>query len=343
MEVSDRTESRDLRWLLALTAAVGTFLLAFVPGGAWLSGGTAADVLMSATLKQLLTVLLLFVVPSLWARLIWRTSPWVAAALAALAFGFAWFSCKGAADALYLAPLSILPGVGLYALQRLKLSNFRTVLYASFLTLAGMFVCVCLRDLLESGDAYVSCRALIDAYAQVLEQGGAMELSVAGVSLKELVGAYRMNPETVCMPFMLGAAMCAGLSNTLFSHLWNKRGGAELRPLPAFQQWRCERWYVVLAATLTISMMLLGMFGLAAAGALSSVAEVMWRMPCALGGLCAVRRASLKLKKGWIFWCACAALVVLPSIASMILMLLGMLSSLRKPQANENGEGNGER
>ena len=27
----------------------------------------------------------------------------------------------------------------------------------------------------------------------------------------------------------------------------------------------------------------------------------------------------------------------------MILMLLGMLSSLRKPQADENGEGNGER
>ena len=65
----------------------------------------------------------------------------------------------------------------------------------------------------------------------------------------------------------------------------------------------------------------------------------MWRMPCMLGGLCALRRLGVRYKRMWIFWVSIALLITLPPAASVMLTLLGFLSALRKPMnAGEDGE-----
>ncbi len=341
MGVSDRNESTEWKRLLLLLGAVaaGTFLLLYVSGGAWpKDAASPEDALTTVIARELLAFLFLLVVPSLWARLIHKTV-WASAALVLLTFVLGWVLRGNAADALCLTLLAALPGVGLYVLQRLKLSSFRTVLYGSFLTLFGLFAWACLRDLIRSGDAYLSFRKLIDLHEKALASDGLLETQIGNFTVKDLIAMYRMSAETVCVPLLLAAAMCAGLSNTLFSHLWNRNGGVALPKLKPFAEWRCERWYVLLAAALSIGMMLLSILGVQAANALSSVADIMWRLPCSLAGLCAVRRLSQRAGSGWVFWIVCVATVLLPSFIGILLTLLGMLSSLRTPlNVGEDGK-----
>lgn len=343
MEYCDQTKSRDLRWLLALGAAAGTFLLIFVPSDRWLNGGAApGNALTAALLKLLLTVVLLTIVPALWARLAQRVSPWTLVFLSGLAYGSGVLLSGDAISALYAAALVVLPGLGLYALHRMRLSNFRTVIYESFLILAGMFVCACLSDLIREGDAYRSAKQILALYEETLaglnlefaEIGGSELLSTA----QELVRMLKLSAEMIAVPMMLSAAMVAGLSNTLFSHLLNRRGGAVLTELPRFEDWRCERWYVVLIVAFSLVTFLLRLFGLKDAEALSAVADVLWRMPCALAGLCTVRSLAVRTHKGWIFWIAFAMLFTLTPIALLLLTVVGMLASLRsKSKVGEDG------
>ena len=338
MEIRYRTEPNDFRWLFALAAAVGTFLLAFVPGEWWLNTAQKPDaVLGSVFLKQTLTVLLLAIVPSFWARTAQTVSPWALVLFTGIAFGSGMVLTGAADTALFTVLLCALPGVGLYCLQRMQLSNFRTVVYASFVMLAALFGYVCLPDLIRYGDAYRSVKWLVSLYEQVLveigpEYGGMQEL------LAEAFRAFRTNAEAIGVPMLLMAAMAAGLSNTLFSHLWNRNGGADLVRLPRFPEWRCERWYVIMVAVFSLATILLRAFGVRIAEALSSVADVLWRMPCTLAGLCAVRRLGLRAGRGWILWLAVGALVLLPPAAILILTVLGLLSSLRK-QTNVGEDG----
>lgn len=343
MEYCDQTKSRDLRWLLALGAAAGTFLLIFVPSDRWLNGGAApGNALTAALLKLILTVVLLTIVPALWARLAQRVSPWTLVFLSGLAYGSGVLLSGDAISALYAAALVVLPGLGLYALHRMRLSNFRTVIYESFLILAGMFVCACLSDLIREGDAYRSAKQILALYEETLaglnlefaEIGGSELLSTA----QELVRMLKLSAEMIAVPMMLSAAMVAGLSNTLFSHLLNRRGGAVLTELPRFEDWRCERWYVIMIAIFSIVTATLSFSGVQAAMSLTPVAEVLWRMPCTLAGLCTIRKIGLRIGRGWILWIAVAMLIVLPPITGMILTLLGMLSSLRnRTNVGEDG------
>lgn len=339
MEHFDRTKTTDLRWLLALGAAVGTFLLVFVPGDWWLNGAkTSGETLTAILAKQFLTVSLLLIVPALWARLAQRVSPWTLILLAAAAYGFGYLFSRDTLSAVYAAAPVVLPGLGLYALQRLRLSNFRTVLYSTFLILAGLFVCACLPDLVREGDAYRSARRILSLYEETLagfelqyaELGGAELFATA----MDTVRAFKPNAETLAVPVLLSASMAAGLSNTLFSHLFNRRGGAVLNDLPRFEDWRCERWYVSLAALFSITTFLLSLFGMSSAEPLFTVAEVLWRMPCALAGLCVVRKLGVASHRGWIFWIAIAMLLTLPPIALMILAVVGMFASWKPSMKN---------
>lgn len=344
MESCNRTKSTDRTWLYLLAAVLGTLALAFVPSDAWLGGMTQpAELLLASFAKQLLTVMLLLIVPSVTARLAHRISPWVILGLFAFAFGAGLLVTGDPKDALYTTALCALPGAGLYGLQRLKLSNFRTVIYASFLNLAALFAFVCLRDLIRSGDAYASYKQLVAAYGEVMNRlaGSADPTGELGLGTESdaIVRMLRVNAEAYCTAILLIPAMAAGLSNVLFSHLWNRHGGADLVKLPPFSEWRCERGYAVFAAAFLLATMLLGMFGWHTADALSGIAGVMWRMPCMLGGLCALRRLGVRYKRMWIFWVSIALLITLPPAASVMLTLLGFLSALRKPMnAGEDGE-----
>ena len=344
METCNRTKPTDRIWPYLTGAVLGTLALAFVPSDAWLGGTTQpAAMLFASFTKQILTVLLLLIVPSFSARLAHRISPWVLLGLAAFAFAAGLLLTGDAKDALYTTALCAIPGAGLYGLQRLKLSNFRTVIYASFVNLAALFVFVCLRDLIRSGDAYASYKQLVAAYGEVMNRLAALadptgELGLSTES-ETIVKMLRVNADAYCVAILLVPAMVAGLSGVLFSHLFNRHGGADLTKLPPFSEWRCERRYVIFACAFLFATMLFGMFGWHTADALSGIAVVMWRMPCMLGGLCAVRRLGARFGRMWIFWVTIALLVTLPPTTGVILALLGFISGLQRPMnAGEDGE-----
>ena len=337
METYIRSKPNDFRWLITLGAAAGTLLLVLV--SAWnprpeLPGAT----LMFLMIKALLTLVVLTVVPSLWARSAAVVSPWILLGLAALSFGCGMLVFRDAKTAGYAALLCTLPGVGLFALQKLGISNFRTVLYGSFVILAALYCRFCLPGLLETGDGYAWFRNAVTLLGKSIEPTGLLEASFAGVKLSDVIELYRDSAEAICISAMLAGAMAASLSNTLLSHLYNRNGGAALTPLPRFAQWRCERWYVILSAVLAIGTYLLGMFGWETASALFSAADVLWRLPCMLAGLCAVRDIGLHMGRGWIVWIALGMLVMLPSVGGILLVVIGMLASLRKPlNTGKNG------
>ena len=344
MESCNRTKSTDRIGLYLAAAALGTLALAFVPSDAWLGGMTQpAAMLLASLVKQFLTVMLLLIVPSVTAWLAQRISPWAVLGLIAFAFGAGLLVTGDPKDALYTTALCALPGAGLYGLQRLKLSNFRTVIYASFVNLAAMFAFVCLRDLIRSGDAYASYKQLVAAYGEMMNRLAVSadptgELGFAEES-ETIVKMLRVNAEAYCTAILLVPAMTTGLSNVLFSHLWNRHGGADIVKLPPFSEWRCERGYVIFAGGFLLATMLLGMFGWQTADALSGIAAVMWRMPCMLGGLCALRRLGARFRRMWIFWVSIALLITLPLAAGVMLTLLGFMAALRKPMnAGEDGE-----
>lgn len=332
MESCKHTHPNERILLPLLCAAAGTALLAFVPSGAWLNGAETAEGQLSAILlKAALTTALLWIVPSLWARAAHVTSPWTLLGLSALAFGCSMLIGRDAAKALYTTLLAALPGAGLYSLQRLKLSEFRTVLYASFVVLAALFGFVCLPDRIAYGDAYRGFRNAVMLFEQTQESTNALEIGFGDVTVRELLALYRQDAEVTFVPMLLSVSMAAGLINTLFSHLWNRNGGAPLEKLSPFETWRCERTYVIVIAIAAIVTMIPGYFGAKPFDALAALAEVMWRMPCTLAGLCVLYGLGKRFKKGWIVWVAGALLVALPAPTGVALTILGMMGSLRKP------------
>ncbi len=339
MESCKQYESAARLWLPALGAAVGSVLLVFVPSNVWLTAGETAAPgaqLGAYFLKQILTVLLLLIVPALWARTAHVGSPWLLPCLAGVTVGFGMILFADLGDALYAAMPVVIPGAGLYVLQRLKLSNFRAVLYESVLVLIGLFGLVCLKDLIVHGDAYLPFRRVAELYGRVTEEmlraASPLESGMTALlnDLETMIDWYRVNAEQICVPVLMVPAMGAGLAGTLLSHRMNRRGGAALPALPRFEDWRCERWYVIGVAGFSIVSMLLRLADVQSGYALSGVAEIAWRMPCSLAGLAAVRRLSRRANKKWPFAVTCAALVLLPAVMLIILTLLGMLSSLRK-------------
>ena len=340
MEFYNREQGNDRRWLLLLAAAAGTVALGFAPGAAWLNAandGEPALLLGAWGLKQLLTVLLLLIVPALWARLAQRTSILSLLGLSTLAYGVGFWVTKDAVQALYTLLLVALPGVGLFALQKLNCTNFRAVLYESAIILLALFGYVCLPDLIRNGDAYLPFRAVLRAYEQLLGQS----LTALGISessalyaeyqtVIDLLSAYRLNAEAFGVPLLMIPAMAAGLSNVLFSHLFNRRGGATLPKLPPFSEWRCERPFVIGAALFGIVTFFLQYTNRNGMEALAGVGSLLWRMPCALAGLSAARRLSLRAKKTWLFVIVCCVSATTPLMSLPMLAILGMLASLRK-------------
>ena len=340
MDFYKRSESKNLHWLLLIGAVAGTAALGFVPSGAWLALSAEDDpVLLLAVyaLKQTLTVLLLCAVPALWARLGHRTSAWSLLGLSAIAFGIGLLITRDAKMALYTLLFIALPGVGLYGLQKLRLSNFQTVLYESVIVLLALFGYVCLPELIANGDAYLPFRTVIGAYERIVKEMQAVFASAEGTlpyadfsSLADLTAEYRLNAEVFGVPILMIPAMTAGLSNVLLSHLMNRHGGAELRTLPPFAEWRCSRTFVIAVAVFAIAAYFLSLTGRNGMEALAGAASMLWRFPCALAGLCAVRRLSLRVHKGWIFVIVCCVSAAVPIMSLPALALVGMLSSMRK-------------
>ena len=336
MDFYKRPQSNTRRWLWPVAAAAGTLLLVFAPSGAWLNppadAGPAA-VLSAVFVKQLLTVALLLIVPAFISRATHTTGLPVLPVLGLLAFGFAYLLTRDIWSALCSLLLILLPGAGLYVLQKLQISNFRTVLYESVFVLFALFGYLCLKDLIVNGDAYLPFRSVIAAYQQLIEQltpfvSGESGASVYESFLTELIGEAKLSPESIGLPALTVPAMCAGLSNVLFSHLFNRDGSAELVALPPFSEWRCERVFVFAATGFALVTYFLALAKVNGMDTLASIAMLVWRFPCALAGLSAARRLSLRTRKNWIFIVICVAAFVLPGFGMTLLPLLGMIASI---------------
>ncbi len=323
-----------------LCASVGTALLVFVPSAAWLrasDGAAPFAILRAYALKQVLTVSLLLIVPALWTRCTQVFGLWTLPALALLAFGVGYALSRDVVTALYGLLLVGLPGVALYVFERIRLSNFRAVIYESFFVLFALFGYVCLRDLIRSEDAYLPFRNVIELIEKQLEtlrptftlENGETDAYFAAIL--DLLSTYRLNAEVIGVPILTVPAMAAGLSNVLFTHVLNRRGGADIRPLPAFSVWRCERLFVIVTTVLALGSYLLAMFNVNGMAALSGVASLIWRFPCALAGLSAVYGFCAQLHKKWIFVIVCCATAAVPNLVPTMLAIIGMLASLRKP------------
>ena len=88
MESCKQTQLNDRIWPYLLGAFFGTLLT--VLAACWTGAHgeyTASEELGLILLRAIAVVLLLLIVPALWARLAHRISPWVLLGLAALAFG----------------------------------------------------------------------------------------------------------------------------------------------------------------------------------------------------------------------------------------------------------------
>ena len=125
-------------------------------------------------------------------------------------------------------------------------------------------------------------------------------------------------------------AMAAGLSNTLFSHLWNRDGGVKLNKLPPFAEWRCERRFTLIMTGFVMVVMLLSLFGVQIAITLSGPADTLWRLPCMLAGLCEIRWIGLRFNRRWIFRIVLVLLVLMPPFVGLFLAILGMYASIRR-------------
>ncbi len=340
METYKRPQSNSLRWLWVLAACAGTLLLTFVPSGAWLdvpNEGEPALYLLACFLKQFLTVALLLIVPALLSRAAYAAGAYVLAGFALLSFGAGYLLSHDWIAALCTMLLVMLPGAGLYVLFRLRLNNFRTVLYGSVLVLFALFGYICLKDLIESGNAYLPFKTIITAYERVfraVQPDAATFGNVYGAAVAELIDAAKLAPEAIGLPVLVIPAMCAGLSNVLFSHLMNRDGAADLAALPPFSQWRCERVFVYASAGFALVTYVLAMMNVNGMDTLANIALLVWRFPCALAGLSALRALSIHVKKTWIFIIVCVASAVMPGFGLTVLSLVGMFASIGRRMNN---------
>ena len=207
------------------------------------------------------------------------------------------------------------------------------MLYTSVLTLFALFAYVCLPSYFESGNAYLPFKNVIVFYERMIEDLQPAAAALGGsdtyTTVLALVTELKLSPDAIGVPILCVPAMTAGLSNVLFSHLFNRRGGADLIALPPFSEWRCERLYVYLTMGFALVTYALSYFDISGIDALASIAMLVFTMPCALAGLSALRRLSLRLKKGWLFVIFCIAPALMPSFGMTLLSVIGMIASIR--------------
>ena len=333
MDFYKRPQPNTRRWLWLICAFAGTLLLAFVPGTAWLNLPESSDpllLLFVCALKQLLTAALLLIVPALIAHAAHTNGLFVLPLIGFAAFGFAYLLTRDLTSALCTLLLIALPGVGLFVLQKRKLSNFRTVLGLSALTLFALFGYLCLKDLIENGNAYLPFKQVVLLYERMVK-GIETYFSPNDAyfqAIADLIAEAKLTSEAIGLPALVIPAMCAGLSNVLFSHLFNRGGDADLAELPPFSEWRCERMFVYIATGFALLTYILALLNVNGMDTLASIALLVWRLPCGLAGLSAVRRLSLRTHKTWIFIIICCAAFTLSTFGLTMLSLLGMIASI---------------
>lgn len=337
MENYTRSDSQP-SYIWTVLAAAATVALCAVPylnipvhaaasDGADISA--ASEILVNFIVKAILMIPLLCVTPALWTRSAWRSRPAFLAILSLLAFGigvvFGGSVAEGAYSLLLAAPYSIV----LFFLQKEKSTNFQCVFYGSVLLLISLFGRICGPSLAAEGDAFLPLKNLAAAYEtewnnvvglmQGLAEPQQEILGLFSDTLKQL----RVYPEVSMLQFLYYPSALAALCNVLLSHLFNRRGGADLRKLPPFEEWTVESGYFYGSLVLTVIAYILTMTGVSYGMGLLQVAYAIWMLPLALAGLCAIKHWTKR--RVWIFVLVCVFSVSMFSVFGQMLAVVGML------------------
>lgn len=356
MEQTMKTERRPAYGWTALAALAAAALCAVphlslaVPevDPAEAEAAAASVLLAGIVLRTLLFVPLWMIVPSLWARAAHTAQPVILALLSLVAFGTGFLLTRSAPEALYDLALIAPAGILLYVMQRWKLSNFRIVLYGSVALLFGLFVRVSVPTLLSDGDAFLPMRDAVAAYRVLWNEAVAdptvmRALSGAGMpaeQLGETLTALKLNAEQYLIGILYYPAAIAALSNCLMSHLYNRRGGAELVKLKPFSEWRVEPAYVYGTLALTAVAYVLTFAGVGYGVALTQLAFAVWTLPMSLAGLCTLKRW-LKGRPG-VFALACVGTALLYTVLGQMLAIVGFMGFMQD-RLKERMQGGGQK
>ena len=145
--------------------------------------------------------------------------------------------------------------------------------------------------------------------------------------MDKMLRDLKLNANEYLVEILYYPAALAALCAPLLSHAFNRRGGAELKPLPPFSDWMAEPEYVYGVLVLSLAALVLSMAGQQTGAALLRIAYVLWLLPMALVGLCTLKKWS----KGrpWIFVIGIVALSALFSMAVQALSIVGMIGFMR--------------
>lgn len=329
-----------------LLALLATAVLGLVPFLKISPVGTEAEmaaVVVNALLGSLLTLLLMAIVPSLWAYACRRTQPLWVAVLTAVLLAVSYWATEGDwTVSLCTVGMVLIPSVGMIILQNRRGSNFQVVAYGALLLLIGFGVRVCLPSLLKEGDSFAAVRAVVDAYYMLCEP---TLRSAAGILLQEeavellldTVVHFRTYAELYVMMYLYEAAAGLALCNGLLVHAFNRKQRVDLVALPPFREWRVERGYFYGSSALLAVSLVLYLCNVSAVEGLLNVMTSVWSYPLMLAGLCACRR--IAKDRVWLFIIVCVAVVTLPYMASILsaIGLFSTISDIRKAREEQGG------
>ncbi len=197
----------------------------------------------------------------------------------------------------------------------------------------GLYLYVCLPDMLNGEEPFYSIRYFISAlreemaassYAASLGED-ALGYIVTGLVLYEEM-ADQLAMEVICV-----AAMLFALADTLIARAFTKRAGADVRPMAPMPLWQLSKNYTYAAGAAIIGALVAYVAGLNNSSLVVTVAEQAVLGPLALMGLCyldfttRIGRPGSKARRVIIY-----IIVILLPIRTNILAIVGLMDRIMK-------------
>ena len=230
-------------------------------------------------------LILMAVLPALWAATAFRARPFMLGVLALTALLSAYLISGSLSSTLLLCAFTVPAGAVIYLLQRFRFGNFYTVFFTSVVLTAGLYAYVCGPSLLAGGSAFDQIGRSILTMGQTMQP--VYDAMGMGAIWAEVFSAAAVTDlvSTVGVAVLYAIGALVALSNTLLLHAMNRSHAMPLCPLSPFERWNVPRGFVFGS----LALMLIGVFamtgGAAFGTALVCVIFVIWVMPMALVGL----------------------------------------------------------
>ncbi len=191
---------------------------------------------------------------------------------------------------LYLFAIVAAGTLLLYALMKKQTPWFDTIVFVSFVLIAGLYAMFCLPDILAGRGAFTTVKEVFASfwsmYAEQMNAAG----SLLGQDMAEqydALGRMILAELPATFPFSLCAlGCCFGFSDTIIARALAKKQGASLRPMVRFSLWRLPKGYLLGAAVLWLGSALCAYLGVYNADAISLCCAAAAFLPLAMQGVC---------------------------------------------------------